>query len=102
MSTESCYVGMKTFPEGKRKVLKAKKGLLEADLVCNLAKAFPLQIWNRMVEAHTLSMVTRHAGFEFFLRCAWIRRMRGRNRILLVSPSSSASDNENKNENEKA
>ena len=39
-----------------------------------------------MGEAHTLSMVTRHAEFEFFLRYAWIRRMRGRNRILLVLP----------------
>ena len=37
VSTESCYVEMKTCPERKRKVLKAKKGLLEADLVCNLA-----------------------------------------------------------------
>ena len=34
---------MKTCPERKRKVLKAKKGLLEADLVCNLASfaSFP-------------------------------------------------------------
>ena len=47
-----------------------------------LEKAFPLQIgWGKRI----LSMVTRHAGFEFFLRYAWIRRMRGRNRILLTS-----------------